>query len=176
MPLHLLSVRAPPHLPRMAVCVTDWPIMIFGTSCIPSDDGDYMRLVIAVCPASRDGGKTWPGCPSVPGCSFLPVLDWLSTSFKYVTHSANLLSVSTQVDLSFQCGITVGLFLPRSMSPVLLPLVLLFPPEEGSPISPRRVDPLVPLTERDGLPNTPAFLEMLVIVHPRPGPGLCPGM
>ena len=29
----------------------------FGTSCIPSDVGDCMRLVIAVCPAY--GGKTW---------------------------------------------------------------------------------------------------------------------
>jgi len=66
MPPHLLSVRAPPHLPRMAVCVTDWPK--FGTSCISSDVGDYMRLVIAVCPAY--GGKTWPDCPSVPGFSF----------------------------------------------------------------------------------------------------------
>jgi len=66
MPPHLLSVRAPPHLPRMAVCVTNWPK--FGTSCIASDVGDYMRLVIAVCPAY--GGKTWPDCPSVPGFSF----------------------------------------------------------------------------------------------------------
>jgi len=63
---HLLSVRAPPHLPRMSVCVTDWPK--FGMSCIPSDVGDYMRLVIAVCLAY--GGKTWPDCPSVPGFSF----------------------------------------------------------------------------------------------------------
>jgi len=63
---HLLSVRAPPHLPRMAVCVTGWPKS--GTSCIPSDAGDCMRLVIAICPAY--GGQTCPDCPSVPGFSF----------------------------------------------------------------------------------------------------------
>jgi len=56
----------PPRLPRMAVCMTGWPK--FGMSCIPSDVGDCMRLVIAVCPAY--GGKTWPDCPSAPGFSF----------------------------------------------------------------------------------------------------------
>jgi len=48
--------------------------------------------------------------------SHFPVFDWLSTSLKYLTQSANILSVATQVDLSFQCGVTAGFFLPRSMA------------------------------------------------------------
>jgi len=47
MPPHLLFVRSPPPLPRMAVCVTGWPK--FGTSCILSDVGDYKRLANTVC-------------------------------------------------------------------------------------------------------------------------------
>ena len=48
--------------------------------------------------------------------SHFPVFDSLSTSLKYLTQSAKILSVATQVDLSFQCGASVGLFLPRSMA------------------------------------------------------------
>jgi len=48
--------------------------------------------------------------------SYFPVFDWLSTSLKYLNHSANILSVATQVDLSFRCGAAVGLFLPSSMA------------------------------------------------------------
>jgi len=48
--------------------------------------------------------------------SHFPVFDWLSTSLKYLTQSANILRVATQVHLSFQCGAAVGLFLPRSMA------------------------------------------------------------
>jgi len=53
----------------------------------------------------------------VPLChpSHFPVHNGLSTCLKYLTQSANVLSV-TQVDLSFQCGAAVGLFLPRSMT------------------------------------------------------------
>ena len=48
--------------------------------------------------------------------SHLSVFDWLSTSLKYLTQSAHVLSVGTQVDLSLTCGTAVGLFLPRSMA------------------------------------------------------------
>ena len=50
--------------------------------------------------------------------SHFPIFDWLSTSLKYLTQSANILSVTTQVDLSFQCGAAVGLssFLLRGMA------------------------------------------------------------
>ena len=65
-PPHLLSVRTPPRLPRMAVCVTGWPK--FSMRCIPSDVGGCMRLAIAVRPAY--GGQTRPDCPSAPGFLF----------------------------------------------------------------------------------------------------------
>jgi len=109
MPPHFLFVRSPQHLPRIAVSVTGWPK--FGTSCILSDVGDYTRLVIAVC--QTYGGKTWPDCTSVPGFS-ISCFDWLPTSLKYFTQSANILSV-TQVDLSFQCRAAAGFFFRDSL-------------------------------------------------------------
>jgi len=45
--------------------------------------------------------------------SHFPVFDWLSTSLKYLAQGMN---VATQVDLPFQCGTAVGLFLPSSMA------------------------------------------------------------
>ena len=56
--------------------------------------------------------------PIAPLCqaSHLPVFEWLSASLTYLTQSMHVLSVATQVDLSFQCGTAVGLFLPRSMA------------------------------------------------------------
>jgi len=100
MPPHLLFVSTPPHLQRMAVSVTGWPK--FGMSYILSGVGDCIQLAIAVYPAY--GAKTWPDCLFVPGFSFhFPVFDWLLTSLKYLTQSANILSVATQVYLSFQC-------------------------------------------------------------------------
>jgi len=48
--------------------------------------------------------------------SHFPVFDWLSTSLKYLAQSTNILSVTTQVDLPFQRGAAVGLFLPSSMA------------------------------------------------------------
>jgi len=72
-----------------------------------------MRLVIAVCPAySAKLGLIAPLCQA----SHFPVFDWLSTSLKYLAQSSNILSVATQVDLSFQCGTDVGLLIPSSMA------------------------------------------------------------
>jgi len=48
--------------------------------------------------------------------SHFPVFDGLSTSLKYLAHSTSIFSVATQVDLPFQCGTAVGLFLPSSMA------------------------------------------------------------
>jgi len=72
-----------------------------------------MRLEIAVRPAY--GSKTWP-IALLRQASHFPVFDWLSTSLKYLAHSTNILSVTTQVDLPFQCGTAVGLFHPRNMA------------------------------------------------------------
>jgi len=47
--------------------------------------------------------------------SHFPVFDWLPTSLKN-TQSANIFSVATQVNLSFQCGAAAGFFLPRSIA------------------------------------------------------------
>jgi hypothetical protein len=48
--------------------------------------------------------------------SHFPVFDRLSTSLKYFAQSMHVLSVATQVNLPFQCGTAVGLFLPSSMA------------------------------------------------------------
>jgi len=48
--------------------------------------------------------------------SHFPVFDWLSTSLKYIAQSMHILSVATQVNLPFQCGTGVGLFLLSSMA------------------------------------------------------------
>ena len=114
MPPHLLFVRAPPNLPRMTVSVTGWPN--FGTSCIPSDVGDCMRLVIAVCPAY---GAKLGLIALLCQASHFPVFDWLLTSLKYLSQSANILSVATQVNLSFQCGAAAYFSLPRSIARAL---------------------------------------------------------
>jgi len=47
--------------------------------------------------------------------SHFPVFDWLSANLKYFAQSMHVLSVATQVNLPFQCGTPVGLFLPSSM-------------------------------------------------------------
>ena len=86
-------MRAPPHLPCMAVSVTGWPKV--GTSCILSDVGDRIRLAIAVCPAH--GGKTGL-IALLSQASHFPVFDWFLTSLKYLSQSANKLSV-TQVEV-----------------------------------------------------------------------------
>jgi len=51
--------------------------------------------------------------------SHFPVLDLLSTSLKYFAQSMHVLSVATQVNLPFQYGTAVGLFLPISMAGAL---------------------------------------------------------
>ena len=51
--------------------------------------------------------------------SHFPVFDWLLTSLTYLTQSANILSVTTQVYLPFQCGAaapTLRLCLEQSRS------------------------------------------------------------
>jgi len=48
--------------------------------------------------------------------SHFPVFYWLSTSLKYLAQSMHILSITTQVDLPFQCGTAVGLFLPSNMA------------------------------------------------------------
>jgi len=49
--------------------------------------------------------------------SHFPVFDWLLTSLKYLSQSANMLSVTTQVNLSFQpeCGAAACFFLPSTL-------------------------------------------------------------
>jgi len=53
---------------------------------------------------------------SLRQASHFPVFDRLPTSLKYFAQSMHVLSVATQVNLPFQCGTAVGLFLPSSMA------------------------------------------------------------
>jgi len=73
----------------------------FGIICILSDGADCTQLVIAIYPAY--GGKLGL-IVLLCEASHFPVFDWLVIILTYLTQSANILSVATQVHLPFHCG------------------------------------------------------------------------
>jgi len=95
----------------MAVSVTGWPK--FGMGCILSDVGGCIRLAIAVFPAC---GEKIGLIALLCQASHFPVFDWLLTSLKCLTQSANILSIATKVYLPCQCGVAPGFFLPRNIA------------------------------------------------------------
>jgi len=48
--------------------------------------------------------------------SHFPVFDWLLTSLKYLTQSANILSIAPQAHLSCQYGVAAGFFLQGNIA------------------------------------------------------------
>jgi len=56
--------------------------------------------------------------------SHFPVFDWLFTSLKYLTHSANMLIFATQVYLPCHCGAAARFYFPGGIARAFGPLTL----------------------------------------------------